>query len=99
TIDLSGAEKSHIDAPALEPVAEHFRHTDNEVGCVGKLSVSDRKRRPGWFRPYSSRFVHQHNVGRMKSARQASRHAGHSHTEEARCCWPQVPGGRKFLLP
>src|SRR2546421_7239731 len=30
-IDLSGAEETHIDASALEPVAEYFGHAHDEI--------------------------------------------------------------------
>jgi hypothetical protein len=43
TVDLGGAEKADGDAPALKPVAEHFRHRDRGDRRVAEFAVADRQ--------------------------------------------------------
>ena len=83
-IDLCTAEKTDGDAPALQPVAEHFRHRHRGERGVAEFAVTDRERQYGGLGGNGSGFIDQGNARRMREAghiRRRRRHADADKTD------------------
>src|SRR5262249_49473295 len=64
-IDLRATEEADGEAPALQPVAEHFRHRHGGERGVAQFAVADRERQHVGFGGDRAGFVDQRDVGRM----------------------------------
>ena len=69
-VDLRGAEERDVDPSRPDPVVEHLRHADHEVGRLGELAVADRERDVHRLGADRARLVDQHQLGVVDRARE-----------------------------
>ncbi len=82
-IDLRGAEKADVDAPALQPVTEHFRHRHHGIGGRRELAIPDRKRQHVRLGADGAGFVDQHDLGRVRQSCEVGRSARQPDADKA----------------
>ena len=72
-IQLRSAEKSYINAPALQPVAEDLRRRHHCVCRLGQVAVPNRQRQHRGLRADRPRLVDQHHIRRVGQPREICR--------------------------
>ena len=81
-VDLRAAEKADLDAAALQPVAEHFRHRHRRQRGLAQFAVADRERQHVRLGGERAGFVDQRDVRRMRQAREIAGGRGLADADE-----------------
>src|SRR5262245_16834267 len=89
-VELRCSKKSHIDAPALQPVAEELRHWHHDIRRFRQFGVGDRQRGRGGLRTYGPGFVHENDVGSIQQASQTRSHTRRADADEALRAIPEL---------
>ena len=82
-VDLRAAEKADGDAPALQPVAEHFRHRHRGQRGLAQFAVADRERQHRRLGRERAGFVDQRDVGRVRQPRDIGGRRRHADADKA----------------
>ena len=82
-VDLGGAEKADVDAPALQPIAEDLWRRDHRVRGRRQIAVADRERQHVGLGADRPRLVDQDHVGRVGQAREIGGGRGQADADEA----------------
>ena len=90
-VDLRGAEEADVDAAALEPVGEHLRDGDDEVGRLRELAVADRQRQLRRLGADRAALVDEHGPRRVRRPREVRRERGQADPDEADVAVAQAP--------
>src|ERR1700733_983685 len=92
-VNLCCAQKSHVPAPALQPVAKKFRHGHHRIRRFRQLAVTNRKRQYLRLRSNRPRFVNQHDVRCMSEPRQVCRRGRQTDPDKTHAAIPQPARG------
>src|SRR5450830_321983 len=93
TVDLGRAEKTDINAPALQPVAEDLTGRHHGVGGFSQFAVANGQRQHTGLGANRARLVDQYHVRRRGQARQVGSLGGQADADKADRTVLQTTGG------